>query len=613
MQWMSCIVCLFGIVLMSSGVAIPKERIVERKLSDELHYRGAEHNLDYDHEAFLGEEEAKEFQDLSPEESRERLGKLFDKIDENSDGVIDKAELQKWIKHTQHRFESLQYPYSAQLGGLSLYLVSKKRKISNSRYIDEDVNRQWKSHSTDGSELIPWEQYKKMVRNNFQSVNESQHWFLFNQGMSEDELKGSDGETYAEMMRKDKRRWDKADKDGDGSLSKEEFGVFLHPEESPDLQDIVVAETMEDIDKNKDGKITLEEYIGDLFHGEPGETEPDWVTQEREQFKEFRDKNGDGYLDEDVCSLILIGIIYFSPGKCVVLHSNCAKILRGNAVDELYRLSVRHCVNVQRGGDTEGTNRRESALFHLMSPYLQKLSDELHYRGAEHNLDYDHEAFLGEEEAKEFQDLSPEESRARLGKLFDKIDENSDGVIDKAELQKWIKHTQHRYIDEDVNRQWKSHSTDGSELIPWEQYKKMVRNNFQSINESRQWFRFNQGMSEDELKGSDGETYAEMMRKDKRRWDKADKDGDGSLSKEEFGVFLHPEESPDLQDIVVAETMEDIDKNKDGKAEATHLIYEADTDSDGKLTRTEVLDNFDLFVGSQATDFGEYLSRHDEF
>lgn len=34
---------------------------------------------------------------------------------------------------------------------------------------------------------------------------------------------------------------------------------------------------------------------------------------------------------------------------------------------------------------------------------------------------------------------------------------------------------------------------------------------------------------------------------------------------------------------------------------------------DDKLTKEEVLDKYDLFVGSQATDFGEALARHDEF
>ena len=34
---------------------------------------------------------------------------------------------------------------------------------------------------------------------------------------------------------------------------------------------------------------------------------------------------------------------------------------------------------------------------------------------------------------------------------------------------------------------------------------------------------------------------------------------------------------------------------------------------DKKLTRNEILDSQDLFVGSQVTDFGDYLIRHDEF
>ena len=44
-----------------------------QKLSDEEHFaEGEDHNPDYDHEAFLGDE-AKEFDELSPEESKERL------------------------------------------------------------------------------------------------------------------------------------------------------------------------------------------------------------------------------------------------------------------------------------------------------------------------------------------------------------------------------------------------------------------------------------------------------------------------------------------------------------------------------------------------------------
>ena len=47
-----------------------------RDLSEEDHYPGDEpdHNTDYDHEAFLGKEDAERFDQLAPEEAKRRLG-----------------------------------------------------------------------------------------------------------------------------------------------------------------------------------------------------------------------------------------------------------------------------------------------------------------------------------------------------------------------------------------------------------------------------------------------------------------------------------------------------------------------------------------------------------
>ena len=45
---------------------------------------------------------------------------------------------------------------------------------------------------------------------------------------------------YKDMVKRDKKRWEKADADGDGLLSKKEFEDFLHPEEVPHMRDIVV-------------------------------------------------------------------------------------------------------------------------------------------------------------------------------------------------------------------------------------------------------------------------------------------------------------------------------------------------------------------------------------
>lgn len=82
--------------------------------------------------------------------------------------------------------------------------------------------------------------------------------------LKEDQSQDDDPDikTYKEMMQRDKRRWMTADKNKDKQLSKEEFADFLHPEEAPHMQDIVITETIEDIDKDGDGKISLQEYIG---------------------------------------------------------------------------------------------------------------------------------------------------------------------------------------------------------------------------------------------------------------------------------------------------------------------------------------------------------------
>lgn len=69
------------------------------------------------------------------------------------------------------------------------------------------------------------------------------------------------------MEDRDRRRWETADENKDGFLNKLEFKYFLHPEEADHMRDIVIAETVDDIDKNGDGLISLEEYIGDMFRG----------------------------------------------------------------------------------------------------------------------------------------------------------------------------------------------------------------------------------------------------------------------------------------------------------------------------------------------------------
>lgn len=52
--------------------------------------------------------------------------------------------------------------------------------------------------------------------------------------------------------------------------------------------------------------------------------------------------------------------------------------------------------------------------------------------------------------------------------IVDKIDEDKDGFVNLSELKNWIKYTQLRYIEDDVERQWKQHNPENNESIQWD-------------------------------------------------------------------------------------------------------------------------------------------------
>ena len=63
--FLSLILC----ILLTSVRSVPKTT----KLSDQPHDENGEHNVKYDHEAFLGKDTAAEFDALPMEESKRRL------------------------------------------------------------------------------------------------------------------------------------------------------------------------------------------------------------------------------------------------------------------------------------------------------------------------------------------------------------------------------------------------------------------------------------------------------------------------------------------------------------------------------------------------------------
>lgn len=75
-MWTS-LVCMLLVIGWSVAIPKPEEVLSNSRVIDELshakHFEDETHNKQYDHDAFLGEEEAKTFDELSPEESQRRL------------------------------------------------------------------------------------------------------------------------------------------------------------------------------------------------------------------------------------------------------------------------------------------------------------------------------------------------------------------------------------------------------------------------------------------------------------------------------------------------------------------------------------------------------------
>ncbi|KAA3680543.1 uncharacterized protein DEA37_0008147 [Paragonimus westermani] len=102
-----------------------------------------------------------------------------------------------------------------------------------------------------------------------------------------------------------------------------------------------------------------------------------------------------------------------------------------------------------------------------------------------------------------------------------------------------------------------------------------------------------------------------------------DKDGDGMISQKEY---LADDKMHKDAFVIEKENFKRYDQNRDGMLdkeemkqwvtpgfqrtatdEAEHLFNETDTNKDDELTKDEVLAQHDLWVGSQATDYGRHL------
>jgi len=282
--------------------------------------------------------------------------------------------------------------------------------------------------------------------------------------------------------------------------------------------------------------------------------------------------------------------------------------------------------------------------------------DHAHNKDDEdHDDNFDHEAILGsKKDAEEFDDLPPEEAKRRLRVLLTKMDRTGDENIDRNELYSWILRSFKSLSEEDSKDRFEDADEDEDGFVTWEEYKS------EEYDFDEEDFDLNDPDMAEELK---------MVEEDKFLFHAADLDADGRLSVTEFLSFTHPEEDINMRPHVLEQVLstkdldgdgqltfqefvgergegkdkewlitekdrfdEELDKNGDNvlnkeeilawiipsneeiaNDEVDHLFSGADEDVDGQLSFEEVLKNHDLFVGSEATDYGDHLHNLDRF
>ena len=69
--------------------------------------------------------------------------------------------------------------------------------------------------------------------------------------------------------------------------------AFLHPESDERMAEVVLTEIIEDMDLDRDGEVSLEEYLADTLEEEE---DAEVRASERDNFSQQLDQDGDGRL-----------------------------------------------------------------------------------------------------------------------------------------------------------------------------------------------------------------------------------------------------------------------------------------------------------------------------
>ncbi|XP_030621900.1 reticulocalbin-2 [Chanos chanos] len=230
------------------------------RIFQEDHYVGHQHNHKHDANSLLGSDEKAELKKLSPLEQRKRLVEIVQKIDTNSDKYLTTEEITLWIQKVYRKYAL---------------------DDAEERFPEFDKNK-------DG--IVSWEEYNTVLHGHFVEMDENTV------------LEDPEEESLRFLHLKEKRRFDFADVDGTLGLNLTEFLAFTHPSEVDHMADFAIEDVLTEYDQDKDGFISLSEFIGDIRANE-GDDPSQWEIEETVRFKDLYDQDRDGKLnrEEQLC------------------------------------------------------------------------------------------------------------------------------------------------------------------------------------------------------------------------------------------------------------------------------------------------------------------------
>ncbi|KAJ3596795.1 hypothetical protein NHX12_003195 [Muraenolepis orangiensis] len=286
--------------------------------------------------------------------------------------------------------------------------------------------------------------------------------------------------------------------------------------------------------------------------------------------------------------------------------------------------------------------------------------DDNHYIDQQHNPGHDMNVLLGNQNTKETMKLGPVQQKEKMIEIVKQIDLNSDQMLSTEELALWIQHVYRKYALEDAEERFPEFDPDRDGLVSWEEYNEVSHQGFLNVDDAAS------------LNDPEQVSIQYLHSKEKRRFDFADIDDTPGLNLTEFLAFTHPSEVDHMADFTIEDVLSEYDRDGDGfisltefigdirgngestpsqweveetvrfkelydqdkdgrlnreeqlrwvapnsygsaREEALHLIKDMDHDSDGKISEAEVLENQELFMNSEVTDYGRQLHiSHDE-